>query len=814
MKKLHLILLLPALQAVGLTATPELRVYPPVIQLQLEGAQSILVTAIDSNGVGRDVTSEATLRVENPRVASIEKPNSVTALTAGETRLQTQYDGMAAAAKVVVGSTSARRDLSFVNDVVPVLTKSGCANSNCHGSVRGQNGFKLSLFGYDPEMDYEAITEKSDGRRIDLDNPEDSLLIRKPTFQVAHGGGQRFEVGSYEHETLLKWLRDGARFDQEGGARIASLEVYPRRWHMVGIGTKLGLLATAEYSDGTIRDVTHIVQYSSNIPEIGSLIKEGIVKAERVGETAIMVRTMGLAKAVEIMVVEDPPRRDYPRVSRTNYVDDFVFDKLRKMNVIPSELSSDEEFVRRVYLDTIGVLPTVEETRAFLESKEPDKRAALIDELLERPERDEFWAMRFADMFRAGYNEAGQKGGGAFYRWFRDQVRQDVPYDEMVRKLLLSLGRHDFEGISNFYFVSREIDPEESGVNVSQLLLGVQLECARCHDHPFEKWTQGDFYGLAAFFARVERKNMYRGNHNATYLKEEGEVIHPKTEKPVQPKYLDGPVEVAQPGKDMREKLAEWITKTTNPFFARATVNRIWKFYMGRGLVEPVDDFRVTNPPTNAALLNALASDFAEGRFSLKHLERRILNSRTYQLSSATNETNGSDQINYSHYLVRRLTSEQLIDSMVQVTGVTEKFPSFPLGTRAMAVAVLPYQKPHYMMKLFGRNELREVICERETKPSVTQVMHMISGDTLQKKLTAKDGNLKAWLNSSMTDRELVEHIYWAALSRFPSEIEVEASLEPIIEADPTGDVRSVRRRAFEDLLWAVLNSKEFIFNH
>src|SRR5581483_6054232 len=327
---------------------------------------------------------------------------------------------------------------------------------------------------------------------------------------------------------------------------------------------------------------------------------------------------------------------------------------------------------------------------------------------------------------------------------------------------------------SNFYFISREIDPEESAVNVSQLLLGIQIECARCHNHPFEKWSQNDFYGFSAFFARVGRKDMYLNNHNATYLKDSGEVIQPKTKKVMQPKYLDGPYETEAPGEDIRFKLAAWVTSPRNPFFARATVNRFWKFYMGRGLVEPVDDFRVTNPSSNDALLDALAADFIENGYSIKQLERRILNSRSYQLSSEPNETNRGDQTNYSHFLVRRLQAEEIVDSMAKVTGVPEKFPSFPLGTRAISIGVLPYAQPHYMMRVFGRNDLREVICERDTKPSVPQVMDLVSGETMQHQVAGKDGTLDRWLaDPALSDEAILERIYLSALQRRPSGEEV-----------------------------------------
>jgi hypothetical protein len=803
--------------AMGTTAvsakTVSLTLYPPEVRMHAGGeGQAVLLIATDEAGVGREVTAEAAWTFSGGATSAVfEKPRTVTAAKPGVTRLEASFDGISTAVPVEV-LPERKQDLSFVNDIVPIFTRADCANSNCHGSVRGQKGFKLSLFGSDPELDYEAITKNGEGRRIDRANPANSLVLRKPVMQDPHGGGLRFKVGSADYKAMLEWLQKGTPFDAPGQARLRSLKVYPSQWRMVGLGSKLQLIAVGEYNDGSVRDLTGVVRFSSNVPPIVAAKANGTITAEGVGETAIMARTLGRAAAVTVLVIKDPPLQGYPKVAESNYIDGHVFAKLRQTNVVPSELSTDEEFVRRVHLDVVGTVPTAEEASAFLSSNDPQKRARLIDSLLERRERADVWSMRFADVFRAGYNEAGQKGGGAYGRWFRDQVRKDVPYDVMVRNMLVSQGRHDFEGISNFYFVSREITPEESGTNVSQTLLGVQIECARCHNHPFEKWSQDDFYGFSAFFARVSRKDMYLNNHNGTYLKDSGELLHLKTKKPVTPKYLDGDFEKERPGEDVRVRLAAWVTSPTNPYFARATVNRVWKFFMGRGIVEPVDDFRVTNPPSNEALLQSLADDFVKNGYSLKQLERTILNSRAYQLSSVANSTNRADEVNYSHFLVRRLTSEQILDSMTQITGVPEKFTSMPLGTKAMKIPVLPFNKPSYMMKVFGRNDLREVICERDTKPSVAQVMHLVSGDTIQRQITSKDGNLEAWLrDSALSDKDLATKIYLAILTRQPTNDEITAAIAPV-QAKP-GDA-GARRVAFEDLLWALFNSKEFLFHH
>ncbi|MEP6538002.1 MAG: DUF1549 and DUF1553 domain-containing protein [Bryobacteraceae bacterium] len=809
-----LLYLLPLLlQPFPLAAkTVAIKLYPPEVRVHAQGeGQTVLLIAVDEEGVGREATSEAVWKVSDASVGNIESSRRVRGLRTGNARVEASFDGVSVDVPLEVLPAQTHH-LSFMNDIVPIFTRADCANSNCHGSVRGKMGFKLSLFGSDPELDYNAITKLSDGRRVNLKDPASSLILKKPTFQVPHGGGPRFKVGSPDYNAMLEWLQKGAPFDQPGQARLNSMKIYPPDWRMVGVGTKVQLVAFGEYSDGSVRDLTNVVKFSSNIGAIASVDAHGVVTAEQEGETAIMARTMGRAAAVPVIVVKDRPLKDYPVIAENNFIDRFIFDKLRRVNVIPSDLSTDGVFLRRVYLDTIGTPPTFEETEAFLKSTDPKKRDTVIDRLLERRERADVWAMRFADMFRAGYNEAGQKGGGAYARWFRDQIRKDVPYDEMVKQLLVSQGRHDFEGNSNFYFVSREITPEESGVNVSQLLLGLQIECSRCHNHPFENWSQDDFYGFAAFFARVSRKDMYLNNHNGTYLKQTGELLHPKTKKPVTPKYLGGDYEPEKPGEDVRERLAVWLTSPRNPYFARATVNRIWKYFMGRGLVEAVDDFRVTNPPSNEALLQALADEFVKDKYSIKELERSILKSRSYQLSSIPNATNAKDQVNYSHFLVRRLMSEQIVDSMTQITGIPEKFPSMPLGTRAMTIPVLPFLKTDYMMKVFGRNDLREVICERDAKPSVAQVMELVSGDTVQHQATAKGGVLDALLaDAKLSNRDIVDRLYLTALMRRPQNSEVDLALAPLgaTNAEP-----SARRRAFEDLLWSFFNSKEFLFQY
>ena len=699
--------------------------------------------------------------------------------------------------------------LSFVKDIVPIFTKSGCANSNCHGSIRGQAGFKLSLFGYEPDLDYDAIVKAQDGRRLNRTDPAKSLILMKPTFSTPHGGGERFKVGSLEYEAILDWIKDGATYDSAGSPRLRIIRVTPEEVTLVGLNSKQQLSVSGTYTDGSTEDLTRKVQYSANDESVLDVSPNGEISAKRAGETAIMIRTLGKAVAARIAVIETPPMKDYPEVARNNFIDDLIFAKLKRVNIVPSPLSSDHEFVRRVYLDTIGLLPTLDESARFIESNDSQKRSKLIDELMERPEFAEVWATRFSDLLRVGLLDQRSKGGRLMYTWLRKAMMEDKPYNQFATELLTASGNLYFNPASNFYYITEFSEPDNIATNVSQVFLGVRIECSRCHNHPWEKWTQEDFWGFAAFFGRMGIKDTYENDESEVTLKPAGEVISPKTKKRVDAKYLDGPTETEGLDEDIRIKLARWITAPENPWFARAIVNRVFKQYMGRGIVEPLDDFRVTNPPTDEALLNALAKDFVANGYHLKHTIRLILNSRAYQLSSLPNETNRADTLNYSRYYVRRLLAEELIDSMSEVTGVPEKFPGYMLGTRAMTI---PQGAPTYFLATFGRLKAREVICERDNSPDVAQAMHLISGQTIQKQITGKDGTLDHWLaDSSLTDEEITRRLFMATLVHLPNEREVS---QVIASIQSRGGGQAARRQAFEDVLWTIFNSKAFIFNH
>ena len=759
-------------------------VYPPEIKLFGAGAGQIVIA--DS--------VDCAMSIDNPKIAVLGA-GRVVAKTNGAAWLTAKCANGVTTVPIVVRSAGAALRKSFVNDVAPIFTMGGCTGANCHGSIRGQRGFKLSLFGYEPQFDFEAILP-----RLDRTAPEKSIILQKATAQAAHGGGFRFAPESVEYQAIVDWIRDGAQFDSKDTPKMVELRAYPKEQIVGRASAPRQLIAVAYYSDGTVRDATHMVQFSSNNPDIVRVDAKGLATPIETGETAVMVRTLGHAAAARILVNDPGARVASSRTPRFNFIDEHVFTKLERLGIQPSALSADEEFLRRVYLDVAGVLPSEEEARAFLTSKATQKRVKLIDELLARPEFAELWALKFAELTRAGTREAGAKGGRIVYEWFRRAIAENRGYDKIVTELLLSQGAHLFgKGPSSFYNISFDSNAADHATNISQIFLGVRIECAKCHNHPWEKWTQDDFYGFAAFFARVAVKEVYENDENATVYNEEGEVVHPKTKKPVAPKYLDGLTEEQRQDSDIREPLAKWMTRPDNPFFARAFVNRVWKHYMGRGLVEDVDDFRITNPPTNPALLDALSSDFAKSGYDIKRLIRRILNSRTYQLSAAPNESNRKDTINYSRYYMRRLMAETLTDAIAQATGVADKFPGYPPGTRAMQV----YSGSSYMLSTFGRLG-RDIICERDTQPDIVQTMHLISGDSIQKKLIAPAGTVVRW--AAAPNEDIADALFLRTLSRFPTVKEKEAIELSLKEGD--------KKAAIQDALWAILNSKEFLYNH
>jgi hypothetical protein len=709
-------------------------------------------------------------------------------------------DGTASVRVEVRSQAAGLVEPRFSPDIISILTIKGCNGSGCHGSPAGQNGFKLSLFGYDVEADHKMIV----GKRVNLQDPEQSLLLRKPLFELPHGGGRLMTRESEEYKTLLLWLKQGAKIES-GGARLVSLEMFPREV-VLSAGGATPVVVMGRLSDGTTRDMTREVRYSSNDGAVAAHV-DGGVKAGSRGLATVLARGMGQVAAMRVGVKIDAAPE---ATAGNNFIDELVTARQRALNVAPAPLSTNQEFLRRVYLDAIGRPPTPEETRAF--AKNPD-RAALIDALLDRPEYAAFWTVKFEDWFRNNQLNSQGRAMGMFKEWIRDNLREDRPYDQVVREILTSEGDSFAVPATAFWapatdFMLKKFEVNKATPTVTRLFLGLRLECAECHNHPLENYTQDDFYGLSAFLARMRVKHGYGEYRRTWYTADEGEVEHPVTKKPVPPKVLGGGALPLNGDEDRRRVLADWVI--ANPNFARATVNRIWHEYFQTGIVEPFDDFRLTNPPTNPELLDRLARHFTESGYRLKALHRVILNSRTYQLSSrpapGADTPEQLERLLFARYQPRKLPAEVLLDSLSQVAGVAHSFMWHPKGTPAMDV-YMPDQ-PDYFLVTFGFPR-RDVVCERAATPTLGQTLHMMNGKTVQTKVEEKDNVLAAW--EPLSDADVTNALYERAFARAPNDAELGAS-RAFLEAEKASG-RS-RRKALEGLLWAALVSKEFQLNH
>ena len=694
---------------------------------------------------------------------------------------------------------------NFRNHVIPVLTRLGCNSGACHGALAGKGGFKLTLRGYDPEADFNVMTRQTAGRRVNLLEPERSLLLLKPTMTIGHGGGQRLESGSLEHKVLSEWIAAGGAGPAESDPRIIALEVTPRQITLV-TGGAAQLHVVARYSDGHREDVTRWVKYASTNAAVAAVDDDGAIKVAGPGETAISLwyqSNVAFARITNPYPFNIAPEV-FTRSPRSNFIDDLILVRLQQLRIAPSEQAGDHEFIRRAFLDATGTLPSVSEVTRFVADGTPGKRAALIDQLLARPEFVDYWTNRHADTLLVSSRLLRDNAMWSFYNWIRDSVRTNKPYDRLVREIVTANGNTLENGAANYYVLHKETT--ELTENFSMAFLGMSITCARCHNHPLEKWTQKQYYQMANLFARIGMKNGQRDGDVQIYSNPFGEVNHPRLGKPLPPAPLDGEPLAFDAPVDRREHLARWLTAPANPYFARSFVNRVWKNFMGRGLVEAVDDMRATNPASNDELLSALTKDFTDHGFDTKHLIRTIMNSAAYQRTATPNETNGQDERYYSRYVVRRLPAEVLLDAVSQVSGVPTPFPNHASGTRAIQV---PDAKNNpYFLTVFGKPpRLITVESERTAEPSVAQALHAINGETLNQKLRAPGGLVDSFVRHGLADEMAIRHLYLAALGREPRPGEEKRLLAALRESDD-------RRQAIEDIAWAVLTSKEFMFNH
>jgi hypothetical protein len=732
-------------------------------------------------------------------------------------------ESLAAAPLVAQPLTSQPPQFSL--DVMAVVSKAGCNLGACHANANGKGGLKISLRGDNPAGDYTILVRELDQRRVNLLDPEASLILQKPSGQVVHQGGVRFSRDSEEYRILRDWIAAGAPGPSDETPRVARLEVTPDQAIVVEPIDHVQLKVVAHLTDGTSRDVTSLACYepTNRLVEVDH---DGRVSRMQLGESTVIVRFLNQQLAVPLAFL--PARSDFvwSDPPATNFIDELVFAKLRSLSMNPSELADDATFVRRAYLDAIGLLPTADEARGFVADPSPEKRARLVDDLVNRPEFAEHWALKFADVLRAEEKVLDPKGVDAFYTWIRDSLAEAKPLDQFVRELVTARGSTYDNPPTNFYRANR--DPLTRGETAARLFLGVRLQCARCHNHPYDVWTQDDYYNWAAVFGRIDYeiksnerkdkldKNEFNGEQ-VVLVKDEGEVENPRIKASATPKFLGAETPAFDAKADRLAPLADWLATPNNRQFVRAQANFVWYHLLGRGLVEPIDDFRVTNPASNPPLLQALADDLAASGLDLRHLVRTIMTSRTYQLSAEPNETNLADEANFARAIVRRLPAEKLLDAQCQVLDVAASINGYPEGTRAGQVRgtirVRPREKrpssADRFLKTFGKPErLLACECERSNETTLKQALTLIGDEGLNDLLTSGANRLSRLAASDLSHGEVVEELYWHALGREPSADERDAAASLLNQAE--GD----RLPALQDLAWALLNAKEFVFRH
>ena len=741
-----------------------------------------VVTGFYADGGIRDLTTVAEFQVTNPAIAKVERAVG-TPVANGSTDVLVKVGGQEASVQLTVANHDKPQPISFLNGTLAALSKLGCNAGACHGSPSGKGGFRLSLRAFDPELDKLTLIREDYGRRTNVLEPDRSLLLLKPLMRVPHGGGLQMRTADYSHDVLRDWIAEGCQIDPAGAPHCVRLEVYPPTGRvLLQPAHTQQLCVLAHFSDGSIRDVTRLAVYSSSDEEVASVDGRGHVVGHDRGEAAIIVRYLEFIESNFLTFVRNIEGFVWSNPATNNYIDELIYKKLQQLQFLPSGLSTDEEFIRRVYLDVIGVLPTTSEVETFLADGSSDKRAKLIDQLLERPEFSKFWALKWGDLLRLSSKQVGDVGVYKYHRWVERAVATNMPYDQFARELLTAVGSTLNNPPANFYRTAT--DANDCVESISQVFLGARLQCAKCHNHPFERWTQDNYYGMAAFFNRIQRRTTPRPGEMLVWTSHAGEVTQPRTGKQMVP-WLPVQGDVSNPQVDDRRDLfAEWLTKPDNPFFAKVEANRIWSHLLGRGIVDPPDDFRDSNPPSNADLLEALARDFAQSGFDRKHVIRTILNSRTYQASFEPNAFNESDSKYFSHFQPRLLSAEQLLDAICQTTGRPEQFGSLPDGTKATQLPA-PDLVQNEFLKIFGQPERQTVCaCERSDESNLGMAIQFFNGPLIYNKLRDAGNRFRQMMQEGRTDQEIIEQLHLAAVSRRPTKQELEASLAHLVAKD------------------------------
>ena len=749
-----------------------------------------------TDGVQFSVGDPQVVKVENGLALPVGDGQTTLTATAGE---------RTASVNVSVTKSAGPATWSFRNHVEPVLSRAGCNSGACHGALAGKKGFRLTLRGFDPQSDYDFITRQARSRRIVLEDPGRSLLLTKPSGGIAHKGGMRFAVDSLEYRVLADWIASGAPGPAAGDTRLAQLEILPKGV-LLQPGDRQQLIVRAHFNDGTIEDVTRWARYSATNDSVAAVDTAGLVRVAGFGEGAVSASylsfnavttvTSAFTSSVAPEVFTSAPRR--------NFIDVLVLDKLSSLNLPPSPTATDAEFVRRAFIDTIGLLPTADEARAFFADTSPDKRDKLVEMLLARPEFVDYWAYKWSDLLLVNSEKLPGAGTRAYYGWIRNQVANNTPWDVLARAIVTATGSTLENGAANFFVLHQ--DPADLAETTSVAFLGMSINCAKCHNHPLEKWTNDQYYGMANLFARVRSKDLQAGRE--VYPVRDGELVQPRTGKPQPPCPLDGtPLEFSS-DEDRRAHLARWLTAAENPYFSRSITNRVWANFFGVGLVENIDDLRLTNPASNEALLAAAAGYLIDQKYDLKALMRAILQSETYRRSSQPLKENQTDTRFYSRYYPRRMMAEVMLDALSQVTATPTSFSGYPEGRRALQLP--DANVASYFLKSFGRAARQSTCeCERTAQPTMVQVLHLSNGDTVNEKLEKSGNRIDQLLTASTPDDKIIEEVYLTALSRYPTATEKERLASTL-----SGAGEPNKRLLVEDLYWGILTSKEFLFNH
>ncbi len=767
---------------------------------------SLQILATSADGFTVDLRPQAKFTSGDPKIACVDDQGWVWPIASGETSITVAVLGQTRAVPVKVQLPASQPPYSFRHEVMAVLSRAGCNQGACHGYSLGKNGFKLTLRGADPEPDYFSIARELNSRRVNYQNPEASLVVAKPRGDVPHEGGVRFGRHSLENDILVKWIAQGAPSDLADKTHVVGVRLVPDKL-ILRPGQKHRLQMLAIYDNGTTRDVTRLALLSANNSQYADVDDQGLVTAADAGETAIVGRFERTFAATSVMVLRPEPKFTPTPAPQDNFIDKHVVEKLNRLMITPSPLAKDDEFLRRVYLDLIGIQPKPDEIRAFLADKDPKKREKIVDALFERPEFVDHWSLKWGDLLQNSRNTVSQASVFSFREFLRSTVASNMPLDEFARKVVTAKGGIVDEPASVYFAISK--DTNDIVERATQVFCGVRMLCARCHAHPLENWTQADYYGLASFFTQVSTKqdNRFPPGQNTKLIQvnlSAGDATNPRTGRPQPPRYLGGEEPKLSKGADRREAYARWLTDPKNPFFARGLVNRYWSYFFHRGIIEPVDDIRSTNPPINPALLDALTQDFIDHKFDVRHLMRRIATSATYQRSSVPTASNRYDEQNFSHAIPRRIPAEALLDSLVQATGVPENFGGAPGGFRAGQLPDANVDSD--FLKLFGKAQRMEACeCERDNGSNMLQALHFINGKTILGRVQNPNGRVTQLLNQKLPDDQLVSELYLWSLARQPS------AEERTITLNFLKSYGERRAEAAQDLFWALLNSRDFL---